>query len=323
MNDQQNYYGSDKVESVSYLEFGSVDIAKKSKTIWGYWQDQEAYDLYMFSRYARDMYAFRRFLSGKDRTLAELKVYVENSAHVKLLDYIFKYAGLLTCIDVLSGGIACESGSSLYGLLEEAMACDAVFHDGKNIAAIQNMEYVASDISELMNWGAKTLHPKTTVHESIAPTLAALAEDITGRLGLHLSLFYGLSVSIRYAVRTATDLVRMADISDLSVYNRLSLSYGETFSNVYGTGKTVYVPSLPEFIEGLERARIHAKYCTANMQYERDGKNSVRASVIVSRDEKKLDTFIKHYEDCIRQAGEYVSGEKGEWLDLCVLQDRK
>ncbi len=104
MNESQIYYGSEKVDAVSYLEFGSVDVAKKSKTIWGYWQDQEAYDLYMFSRYARDMYAFRRFLSARNHTLDELKRYIENSAHVKLLDYIFKYAGLLTCIDVLGGG---------------------------------------------------------------------------------------------------------------------------------------------------------------------------------------------------------------------------
>ncbi len=215
----------------------------------------------------------------------------------------------------------CESGSSLYGLIEEAAACDAVFHGGQNIEAIQNMGYVASDISELMNWGAKTLHPETTVHESTAPTLAALAEDILGRL--RLSLFYGLSVSIRYAVRTAADLVRMAEISDLSVYNRLSLSYGDAFCNVYGTGKTVYVPSLPEFVEALERARFYAKFCTANMQYERDGRNSVRVSVIVSNDAKKLDTFIKHYEDCIRQAGKHASAEKGEWLDLRELENRK
>lgn len=103
MNDRTDYYGSDQVDSISYLEFGSVDFKEKSKTIWGYWQDQEAYDLYMFSRYARDMFAFRRFLAGKDHSLSELKKYVEGSAHVKFLDYIFKYAALITCINVRGG----------------------------------------------------------------------------------------------------------------------------------------------------------------------------------------------------------------------------
>lgn len=63
---KKNYYGTDgEMDAVSYLEFGSINIKEGTKKIWGYWHDQEAYDLYMFSRYARDLIAFRDFAQSK------------------------------------------------------------------------------------------------------------------------------------------------------------------------------------------------------------------------------------------------------------------
>ena len=59
--DNRKYYGCENPESVSYLEFGSINLVKGQKTIWNYWQNQEAYDLYMFARYSRDLFAFRKF----------------------------------------------------------------------------------------------------------------------------------------------------------------------------------------------------------------------------------------------------------------------
>ena len=63
--DLKEYYGSEEIELLSYLEFGSIDIKNAKKTVWGYWQHQEAYDLYMFARYARDLFLFRDFYTEK------------------------------------------------------------------------------------------------------------------------------------------------------------------------------------------------------------------------------------------------------------------
>lgn len=95
MASREEYYGSDIVESLSFLEFGSIDIVNKKRTTWAYWQDQEAYDLYMFARYARDLFSFRTFIEKGNYSLDELNRCIKNSAHDKLLDYIFKYVGLL------------------------------------------------------------------------------------------------------------------------------------------------------------------------------------------------------------------------------------
>ena len=66
--DKNDYYGCDDPEAVSYLEFGSINLVKGEKKIWNYWQDQDAYDLYMFARYARELFFFRKFFGEKEKT---------------------------------------------------------------------------------------------------------------------------------------------------------------------------------------------------------------------------------------------------------------
>lgn len=125
--DNSKYYGCANPESVSYLECGSINLAKGEKSIWNYWQDQDAYDLYMFARYARDLFAFRKFFEEKIKTVETLNEYVLRSAHNKLTDYLFKYAGMCVAGEK---GIVCECGSSLFGWIDEALACDLVYSGG-------------------------------------------------------------------------------------------------------------------------------------------------------------------------------------------------
>lgn len=311
------YYGSENPEAVSYLEFGSINLVKGEKKIWNYWQDQEAYDLYMFARYARDLFAFRKFFGEKEKTVKKLNEYVLKSAHNKLMDYLFKYAGLLA---VKEKGLVCESGSSLYGWIDEARACDCVFEGGHNVNKIREFHYIGSDISELMNEGAANFHSDVKMDFTTQGTILGVIREIKEKFGARLSLFYGLSVSIRYAVRTADDLLEVAEAAELSLYNRLSMTFGDkTQVSVYGSGKSAYIISLPEFIEGLKKKNLRAKYCTANMQYNKDGENTVRASVAISADTEVLDKFIAEYDACVDKSIQIEGVEKGEWKDLDKL----
>lgn len=308
------YYGCENPESVSYLEFGSINLVEGKKDIWGYWQDQPAYDLYMFARYSRDLLAFRKFFGEQDKSIETLNSYVLRSAHNKLMDYIFKYAGMLA---IEEKSVVCECGSSLWGWIDEAAACDCVFHNGKNIPKIQGFQYIGSDISELMNDGAKAFHDKVDMGFTTAGTISEMVSDVCKRLMKTIDLFYGLSVSVRYAVRDAMDLVAVADCAALSIYNRLSLTYEDkTAVLVYGTGKSVYVVSLRSLVEGLRAKGIRAMYCTANMQHERDGKNTVRASVAISKHSDVLERFIGHYEACVHKSRDIPGVEAGEWREL-------
>ena len=315
----KDYYGREDNVAISYLEFGSINQKEKTKKIWGYWQDQEAYDLYMFARYARDLFNFREYISG-DRSIEGFISVIKNSAHDKVLDYLFKYAGVISALDSveIKGEYICESGSSLYGLIEETQACDAIFHESNNIDRIRKAQYVASDISDLMNKGAVAFHRETHIIENTASTYSALVEEIK-KLNIRLSLFYGLGVSVRYAIRGPEDLINLAEISELQVYNRISFSYEDTIEGVYGTGKTVYIISLPEFVSLVEKNGLIAKYCTSNMQFDRDGENTVRASIILSRDQDIIQKFISEYNWCVEKLYKVERIDKYEWKDLKEL----
>lgn len=312
--DNSKYYGCENPESVSYLEFGSINLVKGEKKIWNYWQNQDAYDLYMFARYSRDLFAFRKFFDEKNKTVEKLNEYVLQSAHNKLMDYLFKYAGMLA---IEERGIVCECGSSLYGWIDEAQACDYVYSGGYNIEKIKGFHYIGSDISGLMNEGAMNFHVGVNMDFSMQDTILSVIREVKEKFGKDLSLFYGLSVSVRYAVRRAEDLVEVAESVELSIYNRLSMTFNsETLVSVYGTGKSIYIISLPELIEGLKKKGLYAKYCTANMQYEKDGKDTVRASVVISRYQDILDKFINRFEECIDKSIQIEGVEKGEWRNL-------
>lgn len=307
----ENYYGSNDIRLLSYLEFGSIDLEKSKKEIWGYYQHQKAYDYYMFSRYANDLFLFRDFYKEDKKDIYLLNEYILKSAHTKLMDYIFKYAGIITLINnKLKGGI-CESGSSLFGLIDEVIACDYVYNAGNNINSINRLKYIGSDISDMMNRGAEAFHNNCNFSFSTADTINKLLDEVE-----KLALFYGLSVSLRYALRTTDDILKIAKKSELSIFNRISLSYKETIKSTVGTGKYVYIISLPEFVKIMKKNGYIAKYCTANMQYNRDGNDTVRASIIISQSEHIINQFIENYENYIEQSISINEVVKGKWKEL-------
>jgi hypothetical protein len=316
-----DYYGTEQNTNVSFLEFGSIDIKNAKRTTWAYKQDQEAYDLYMFSRYARDLLSFREFCiefaasGGKRGNLAALNDVVINSAHDKMLDYLFKYAGLITTVQSGAASRVCESGSSLYGLIDEAIAFDNVLFDGKHTDGIKSLKYLASDISNFFNTGAKVFHPDIDITSSLAPTIGDLMNETE-----KLSLFYGLGVSMRYSLRDAADIGKLSKKAELSVFNRLSVTKGNVnLQYVYGSGKNVYVISLARMLDILSGDGVAAKYCSSNMQKDKDGKDTLRASIIMSKDISKLESFIKNYNSCVNKCLGIDGVYEGEWKDLCQL----
>lgn len=179
---------------------------------------------------------------------------------------------------------------------------------------------MGSDISGLMNEGAANFHKDVRMDFSMQDTILNVVREIKAKFGKNISLFYGLSVSVRYAVREAADLVEVAEAAELSIYNRISMTFdSKTMVSIYGTGKCVYIVSLPELSGLLSKAGFFAKYCTANMQYGRDGDNTVRVSVAISKDSDLLGRFITEYNACVDKSIQIEGIEKGRWKDLSEL----
>lgn len=218
----------------------------------------------------------------------------------------------------LGGGTnkrVCESGSSLYGFIEETIALDAVLAGGENINNIKSLRYLCSDISSFMNKGAVSFHSDIDITESTQPTIADLfARDID-----ELSLFYGLGVSLRYALRTAEDILLAAEKSELIVFNRISLTkHNNTEKLIYGTGKCEYIISLPLLSKLLRDNGFICRYCSENMQYNKDGDDSVRVSMIISKDEKIINRYEKMFEECINKCKEHLDCTV-KWNDIVDL----
>lgn len=172
----------------------------------------------------------------------------------------------------------------------------------------------------MMNEGAANFHSNIKIDFSTQDTIAGVVREIKKKFGNKLSLFYGLSVSVRYAVRDAEDLIETAEASELSIYNRLSMTYDEeTLVSVYGTGKCVYIVSLPKLIRRIKEKGLWAKYCTANMQRNKDGEHTVRASLAISAKHDVLDEFTTRYNECVDKSIHIDGVEKGEWKDIAEL----
>lgn len=169
----------------------------------------------------------------------------------------------------------------------------------------------------MMNEGAANFHSDIKMDFSTQGTISGVINEIKNNFGKKLSLFYGLSVSVRYAVRNAEDLIETAETTELSIYNRLSMTYGgETLVSVYGTGKSVYTVSLPRLVDGIKKKGLYAKYCTANMQHDKDGEHTVRASIAISAKKDVLDEFIARYDECIDKSVHIKGIDKGKWKNL-------
>lgn len=271
----------------------------------------------MFARYARDLFLFRDFYTEKQKNVNVLNKYIKETAHDKIIDYVFKYAGFLALLE--NEGLeqsVCESGSSLFGLIEEVIATDYVFSQGKNIGKIKKLKYLGSDISEMMNRGAKEFHPDMEFEFSTVGTIDQLMDEYK-----KIGLFYGLSISLRYALREAKDIKKIAQNSDIVIFNRISLSYGKTLKIEAGTGKYAYVISIDELRECLKQTGIHAKFTTENMQKNKDGIDTVRVSMVISKQKKLINDFANYYDQCIAKV--VTSGimgiETGKWMDIGEL----
>lgn len=121
-------------------------------------------------------------------------------------------------------------------------------------------------------------------------------------------------------MRDAKDLIETAEETELSIYNRLSVTYDdETLVSNYGTGKSVYIISLPKLVQQIREKGFYAKYCTANMQRNKDGEHTVRASIVISADQKLLEKFIEEYDTCIEKSMHIDGVERGSWRDLGEL----
>jgi hypothetical protein len=313
-----HFYGDDSHKSVSFLEYGSMDLETKSKSTWGFLLHQDAYDSYMFSRYAKDMFYFRDFINDEvTPTPAAFVELVKKTAHKDLQALLLKYAGYMSVKkneELNDKVVVCEIGSSLFGLIDEVSAMDRLVNSGIHIESIETGRYIGCDISDLMNKGAKEFHPNAKFQFFTDATTASLLTSNS----FEFDLFYGVSISMQYSLRSATDMIEICKRSELSVIRSLWFSLDETRSVDLGTGKRGYNISLNEFIKLLDGTGLSAKFYDPNLYINKDT-NSIVMDIIVGNTEV-LDRFVNYYTEA---NSIFTNGNKenveNQWCDVSLL----
>jgi hypothetical protein len=312
------YYGDDSNQVISFLEFGSIDVKNQNKNVWGFLLHQAAYDSYMFSRYSKDMFYFRDFIESENPTVDHFWETSQKTAHRDLQANMLKYAGYRAVHDNTDSGekiAICEIGSSLFGLIDEISALDKLTNNGRCIKSIETGKYVGCEISELMNRGAKELHPKASFNFYTDSTASEFLKH-----ELKYDFLYGLSISLQYSLRSAQDIVGLIKKSKLSVIRRFFLSMDETRSIDIGTGKKGYYISLKEFLHLLKEAGISSKFY--NFRTSMDRKTRTIAIDIVAGEPRYIERFTHHYQNFHKMFTEstpFQAGAGHEWSDFSSL----
>lgn len=232
------YYGTDKPEHLTYLEFGAIDLANSQKNIWGFHQHQQAYDWFMLARYANDIAVLSDLSENLDNMDAAalvdacteqihhhdmLNVHLRQLCAISTVENEFFELGqtLMGCIDGLE---------FLYALLDR-------FDIQYNAPKLDAVEWLGADISSLFNTLSKKMHPSYSITTS-------LPEDAPDQY----DVFYARGVTLMYAMKSITDLMTWIDKSKFALFD-CSFGLDASCSKVIPTGKKIYYPALQSFIE--------------------------------------------------------------------------
>jgi|GEM_PF-4050639 len=321
---KRSFYGDEAFETITYLEFGSIHLSKQTKSTWAYVMHQEAYDLYMFSRYAKDLFLFRDVSNLESPTSQDFLNAVMSSSHRKLFFIALKYAGYLVVKDYPKPIRVCEIGSSLFGLIDEIAALDAIMNKGRNIACIRQGKYIGCEISDMMNRGATEFHPQASFDLHTDSNASAFLQR-----SLKYDFFYAHSISLQYSLRSTAELAEISRQGSVSVFLQAAFSVKGPKMVDIGTGKKGFHPDLKEWVKLIEIYGLSAKFYSKGIFFDAVGGDktnhlldSLRITLVVGKSDL-LDRFVSHFNDIshIFSASfeEPNLDMDGQWHDLSEL----
>ena len=173
---RNQFYGTDKATSISYLEFGSFDLVEIKKEVWDFRLHQKAYDWFMLGRYAND---FLTYLSMKNKLgvlplKAILKLY--NQEIHKGNDSTLNLGKLIALAVTKNDKIPStfyELGQTVFGCIEGmSFYLELLKHLDIEFPAVDlnAVRWYGIDISEMFNHLAVLLHSKYNITTMTDPS---------------------------------------------------------------------------------------------------------------------------------------------------------
>jgi len=234
---KENYYGTSEVEGLTYLEFGGVDLVNSKKEIWDFKTDQDAYDLFMIARYAKEIIGYQDGKKALEQGDLELFLNLYNDEiHTKdFLNSILTWLALGFLKDKGKALKFYELGFTLFGCIEAHEACKVLFPSDVDV---KDIDYTGNEISYLISELAIRLHSEYKV----SYTLSKIDKES------HSGLFFSKGVTLLYALKEAQDLMDYLEPSQLAIFD-YNFSLEGSQSEILGTGKKIVYLSLEDFRE--------------------------------------------------------------------------
>jgi hypothetical protein len=259
------FYGGTNQHNLSYLEYGTIDLSKGSKTVWDFRINQKAYDWLMLARYANDMAAYMDMIDTMENgsITNAIDIYRQEVYHA---DDFSVNLGKLIALSVASASptplVFFELGQTLFGCIEGMEFCGALLEKipcNKELPALRDITWYGVDISRLFNRFAVKMHPGYSIE----------TYEEAGELRAPISLFYAKGVTLLYAMRSIDALFELLDRCDAGLFD-YSLSVNGSQEVVIGTGKTVRYLPLDDFVAAIRR-RGKAMYVkNSNSHYSKE-----------------------------------------------------
>lgn len=227
-----SYYNIDDSKSVTFLEFGSIDLEASKKNVWDLRLHQEAYDFFMIARYFKDLLTYRNLVSSAQSEPLEVQLrrYREGVYTRDLYNSFSKLAALSVIRDPSPPSFV-ELGSTLMGCIDGMRFVRSRCTVAPPVD-LQRVVFRGIDISALLNDGAKALYPDFTL-ETFLDLKSCSSES---------SVFFAKGVSLLYALREVEDLLSALTLGRVCVFD-YSFALGERQTQYLGTGKQVaYLP---------------------------------------------------------------------------------
>jgi len=248
----KEFYGS-KLQSLSYLEFGSIDLQSGSKSVYDFQLHSKAYDWLMNARYSNDIVAYidmNNNIQNPDKIIEifDAEMHHPDDASLNLskwiaLELLQKSDKDISFFELGQTLLGCIEGIEFIQNFLTEYLTSTVAEPNAGTLALKDVQWIGMDISHYFNILAKIIHSSYNVHTS------ENFEDLPRKK----SLFFAKGVTLLYAIRDADQFFKLMENSTLGLFD-YSLSLGQTEERIIGTGKGVTYLNRNTFLEASNKS---------------------------------------------------------------------
>ena len=322
----ETYYGSDAPQTISYLEFGEINLRDQQKKVWDFRLHQKAYDWLMLGRYANDFLAYtemneRLSVNSLEQVFA---IYNEEIHHSNDAATNFDKLIGLSLIQNRQKNVAFfELGQTIFACIEAIEFYQNLITLLKipfKTLDIENVHWHGVDISRLFNLLADKIHQNLKISTKIPSAQQKIASDI----------FFAKGITLLYAIKNIDQLFTLFDTCQLALFD-YSFSLGEPEVTTIGTGKITTYLKFDEFLKKYHRRekRLYIKKQNSRIV---DETNRIWLDCLYA-DENLSRAYIEYYDQIreqlvprlsnIRDADRFLDNTRmNKWIALEDFLDK-